>query len=78
MEYQIQKWKRQDWHKGIRHYCCEVKQDLFGQWIVLRRWGRVSALQGQSLEEVCDRYEKGLEIFENVAKRRARRGYRAW
>lgn len=78
MDYQIQKWKRQDWHKGTRHYCCEVKQDLFGRWIVLRRWGRVSALQGQSLEEVCDRYEKGLEIFENVAKRRARRGYCAW
>ncbi len=28
MDYQLDKWKRQDWHKGTRHYCCEVKQDL--------------------------------------------------
>ena len=37
MNYQIEKWKRQDWHKGSRHYCCEVRQNLFGQWVVLRR-----------------------------------------
>ncbi|MEL7224730.1 MAG: WGR domain-containing protein [Cyanobacteria bacterium J06576_12] len=43
---------------GSRHYSCEVKQNLFGQWIVLRRWGRVSAFQGQSLEQVCDQYQE--------------------
>lgn len=78
MKYQIQKWKRQDWHKGTRHYSCEVRQNLFGQWVVLRRWGRVSALQGQSIEEVCDRYEKSLEVFDAVVKRRAKRGYSIW
>ncbi len=78
MEYQLDKWKRQDWHKGSRHYSCEVRQNLFGQWVVLRRWGRVSALQGKSIEEVCDRYEQGLEIFDVVGKRRTKRGYGAW
>ena len=78
MEYQLDKWKRQDWHKGTRHYCCEVRQNLFGQWVVLRRWGRISAMQGQSLEQVCDRYEQGLEIFDAVEKRRAKRGYCSW
>jgi predicted DNA-binding WGR domain protein len=78
MEYQLDKWKRQDWHKGSRHYSCEVRQNLFGQWVVLRRWGRVTALQGQSREEVCDRYEQGLEIFDAVEKRRVKRGYSAW
>jgi hypothetical protein len=57
---------------------CEVRQNLFGQWVVLRRWGRVSALQGQSREEVCDHYEQGLEIFDVVSKRRAKRGYLVW
>lgn len=66
MEYQLDKWKRQDWHKGR------------GQWFVLRRWGRVSAKQGQSLEKLCDRYEEGVEIFEAVEKRRAKRGYSTW
>ena len=78
MEYQLDQWKRQDWHKGSRHYSCEVRQNLFGQWVVLRRWGRVSALQGQSIEVVCDHYEHGIEIFDAVKKRRAQRGYRAW
>lgn len=68
-------WKRQDWRKGSRHYSCEVKQDLFGQWVVLRRWGRVSAANGQSREEICDLYEQGVEIFDAVAKRRRKRGY---
>ncbi|MEM9948536.1 MAG: WGR domain-containing protein [Cyanobacteria bacterium P01_D01_bin.36] len=78
MDYQLDKWKRQDWRKGSRHYSCEVKQNLFGQWIVLRRWGRVSAFQGQSLEQVCDQYQEGMEIFEAVVKRRAKRGYCDW
>ncbi len=78
MDYQLDKWKRQDWHKGSRHYSCEVRQNLFGQWVVLRRWGRVSTLQGQSIEVVCDRYEHGIEIFDAVKQRRAQRGYRAW
>jgi predicted DNA-binding WGR domain protein len=78
MEYQLDKWKRQDWHKHTRHYSCEVRQNLFGQWVVLRRWGRVSALAGQSLESLCESYEEGLKIFEAVEKRRVKRGYSAW
>jgi len=78
MEYQLEKWKRQDWRKDSRHYSCEVRQNLFGQWVVLRRWGRVSAKQGQSREQVCDRYEQGLEIFDAVEKRRSQRGYNPW
>ena len=51
MEYQLEKWKRQDWHKDTRHHSCEVSQNLFRQWVVLRRWGRVSTLKGQILGE---------------------------
>ena len=78
MECQLDKWKRQDWRKNTRHYSCEVRQNLFGQWVVLRRWGRVSVLQGQSLETLCDRYEQALKIFDAVVKRRAGRGYIYW
>lgn len=78
MDYQLDKWKRQDWRKDTRHYCCEMRQNLFGQWVVLRRWGRVSAFQGQSREQVCDRYEQCAEIFDAVAERREKRGYSIW
>ena len=49
MNYQVENWRRQDWCKNTRYYSVELKQNLFGQWIVLRRWGRVTALEGQSL-----------------------------
>ncbi len=78
MEYQLDKWKRQDWRKNTRHYSCEIRQNLFGQWVVLRRWGRVSAMQGQCVEVVCGRYEQCTEIFDAVAKRREKRGYSIW
>ena len=78
MEYQLEKWKRQDWRKDSRHCCCEVRQNLFGQWTVLRRWRRVSALKGQSLEQLCASYAESLKVFEAVEKRRSQRGYVAW
>ena len=53
MNYQLEKWKWQDWHKGSRHYVCEVRQNLFGQWVVLCEWGRISAFLGQSRGDVC-------------------------
>jgi predicted DNA-binding WGR domain protein len=73
--YQVEHWRRQDWSKGTRHYSAELRQNLFGQWVVLRRWGRVTAVKGQSLEHLCRSYEEGLEILSTVEKRRARRGY---
>ena len=72
------------WRYGRRHcsrfrsYCSKVRQNLLGQWVVLPRWGRVSAKQGRLLEHVCDRYEEGLEILEVIEKCRAKRVYSAW
>lgn len=73
--YQIEYWRRQDWRKGSRHYCCELRQNLFGQWVIERRWGRITALQGQSLEHLCESYAEGLKILGAVEKRRSQRGY---
>ena len=73
--YQVEKWQRQDWRKSTRHYSCELRQNLFGEWVVLRRWCRVSAQHGQSLEQPCDSYEDGLAIMSMVEKRRSQRGY---
>ena len=77
MNYQVDDWQRQDYRKGGKHYCCELKQNLFGRWVVVRRWGRVTAFQGQSLEHSCESYDEGLEVLSMVAKRRAKRGYRS-
>ena len=76
INYQVERWRRQDWSKGTRYYSCELCQNLFGDWVVLRRWGRVTAKQGQSLEHTCDSYEEGLALLLDVEKRRSQRGYR--
>lgn len=78
MEYQLDKRKRQDWRKDTRYYSCQVLQNLFEQWVVLRRWGRVSALQGQSIEVVCNRYKECVETFEAVERWQEGRGYYTW
>ena len=76
MNYQVEDWHRQDWLKGTRYYSSELRQNLFGQWVVLRRWGRVRAKRGQSLEHVCQSYQEGRALLSVIAKRRAQRGYR--
>ena len=73
--YQVEQWQRKDWRKATRHYSCELRQNLFGEWVVLRRWGRVSAYHGQSLEHSCETYAEGLQILSVIEKRRLQRGY---
>lgn len=75
INYQVEIWRRQDWLKGRQYYSCELRQNLFGQWVVLRRWGQVSAAKGQSLEHACESYDEGLQILSAVSKRRVQRGY---
>ena len=75
INYQVESWQRRDWRKATRCYSCELRQNLFGEWIVLRRWGRVSAAKGQSIEHPCESYDHGLEILSAVEKRRSQRGY---
>ena len=76
MNYEVERWRRQDWRKGTRFYSCQLCQNLFGEWVVVRRWGRASALKGQSIEHLCSSYDEGFDIFRGVEKRRAQRGYK--
>ncbi len=75
MNYQVERWRRQDWRKGSRYYSSQLCQNLFGEWVVVRRWGRISSLKGQSLEHFCQSYEEGLQILVEIEKRRSQRGY---
>ena len=42
----------------------------------MRRWGRVSALKGQSMEHSCQSYEEGLNLLRQIGKQRSQRGYK--
>lgn len=75
INYQVERWQCQDWRKETRYYSCQLCQNLFGEWVVQRRWGRVSALKGQSLEHPCCSYDEGMKVMSAIEKRRAQRGY---
>ena len=68
---QVLLWQRFDG----RYYGCHLQQNLFGEWILIRRWGTSHSRRGRSIETRCQSYEEGLEQLAAVAQRRKQRGY---
>ena len=75
-QYQLDQWIEHSWQrsKDGRRYSILLQQDLFGTWILTRRWGSHRHLTG-SKDCYCESYELGLEMLERVEKRRQSRGY---
>jgi WGR domain len=71
----LDRWKSARWQRGDRFYRCEVREDLFGNWVVVRFWGGVNSGKRGAKETVCQSYAEAEVLFEAVAKRRARRRY---
>ena len=62
------------WEKDHRYYEACLQQDLFG-WVLLKFWGRKGTIRGRTMRVRPDSYDKGMEMFEAVKKRRKYRGY---
>jgi predicted DNA-binding WGR domain protein len=74
--HEIQPWKLETWQRPDgRFYCCSLQQNLFGEWVLIRRWGTAHSRRGRSMETFCKDYAAGLEQLKDVAKRRQYRGY---
>jgi hypothetical protein len=73
--YLFEQWKCARWRRGDRFYRCEVRQDLFGNWVVVRQWGGVSSGKWGAKEMVCKSYAEAEALFAAVAKRREKRKY---
>ncbi|PSB66158.1 hypothetical protein C7B79_02200 [Chroococcidiopsis cubana CCALA 043] len=68
-------WKRHEWRRGDRWYSLEVRQDLFGTWVVIAAWGGLrSRIKGQK-EWRCGSKKEAEEIASNLRKHRSERGY---
>jgi len=65
-----------------RFYVTDVSQDLFGWWVLNRRWGRVGAQGGQSGQcgqskpDVFDTQAAAIAAQEVLCLTKVRRGYR--
>ena len=68
-------WHHLRWHKDTRYYEAILEQDLWGEWIFVRRWGRRGFRSGRSQSVLCDSYEQGLRLLRDVIERRTKRGY---
>ena len=64
--------------ENTRYYSRQLCQNLFGEWVVVRRWGKISALEGRSLEHTtCSSYEEGRRLICQRERRRFQRSYKA-
>lgn len=76
MQYQIEQWQSSHWSKGTRYYSIELCQDIFGDWVIRRSWGRNNTVGAGKLKTVvCENREEALEIYQKQRLGRLKRGY---
>lgn len=68
-------WLHSRWEKDTRYYELRVQQDLWGQWLLTRVWGRRDSAMGQIRHELCAGYAAANARYAEAEIRRAKRGY---
>jgi predicted DNA-binding WGR domain protein len=63
------------WEKGTRYYEVYVEQDLWGDWVLTRIWGRRNSPAGQIRRIPCESYEEAGRKLATVRNQRIRHGY---
>jgi predicted DNA-binding WGR domain protein len=59
-----------------RFYCLDLQPDLFGQWCVIREWGRIGSHGGQTRTVPYPTPDAAQAAMEKQRKAKMRRGYR--
>ena len=77
VDYELELWRSCHWENpdNERYYCAELMQDLFGDWLVRRTWGRKGTKLGRMIDSHAPCYDEAYQILVQIAKRRKRRGY---
>jgi len=58
-----------------RYYRVFLDQDLFGDWTLIKVWGGIGSNRGRMHSTGVTSYKAGVELVDDIARRRARRGY---
>jgi len=69
-------WAKLRWEKEGRYYEAHLHQDLWGDWVVTRVWGRRGQRLGQVKHVPCASREVGEAVLRHLDRTRRRRGYR--
>ncbi|GGA40224.1 WGR domain-containing protein [Pelagibacterium lentulum] len=58
-----------------RFYSMRYEKDLFGQWLLIRRWGRIGR-SCQTRKDLAESLERARQAAQKLAESKMRRGYR--
>jgi hypothetical protein len=58
-----------------RYYRVHLDRDLFGDWTLIKVWGGIGSNHGRLQSSGVASYEAGIEQVDEIARRRAQRGY---
>lgn len=64
------------WEKDSRYYQATLRQDLLGDWVLVKRWGSRVNRQGQQKVVLLADYQAGLVALAQLQQQRSQRGYR--
>jgi predicted DNA-binding WGR domain protein len=57
-----------------RYYRLSIAETLFGDWVMVREWGRIGR-NGGSREEWCGSHDVALTRLTNAVRQKQRKGY---
>jgi len=75
MDYCIDRWQLKIWHSETRYYRAEIKQDLFGQWLMECQWSGLWQKGGRRTITPLNSYEEGQIAMKAIEKKRQAHGY---
>ena len=70
-----QPWPHSRRERDTRYYELRVQQDLWGQWLLTRVWGRKGSALGQMRHTLCVDQADAHACYAKAVVRRAKRGY---
>ncbi len=75
--YELDKWLQSKWQRGTRFYTLNLRQNIYGSWVITKTWGSaVTRGFGQSKDLDCPDYQAGLATYYQLQQRRQKRGYK--
>lgn len=58
-----------------RFYVMQVTRTLFGEWCLIREWGRIGSAGGQRMTDYAASREEAETALEKLSNLKSRRGY---
>lgn len=81
LDYSLSLWRRKRWEKvdtekgQYRFYTAVIQQDLWGQWLVIKSWGRIGQRPSRIVTEIAHDSDHADSILSGVSKVRLQHGY---